>query len=41
VNVTSEVDVSFGKAPFDLQEYIDALRVSGLPEDLAVQSARR
>jgi predicted phosphodiesterase len=40
VNVTSEVEVSFGNAAFNLQEHIEAIRASGLPDDLAAQSAR-
>ncbi len=39
VNVGSEVDVTFGEAQFDLQQHLQALRHSGLPQELATQAA--
>lgn len=39
VNVASDVEVTFDRARFDLAAHIDALRASGLPEELAVQAS--
>src|SRR5579859_5715876 len=39
VNVSSEVDVTFGEAEFDLRQHLEALRQSGLPRELASAEA--
>lgn len=41
VNVGTGVDVTFDEAPFDLQQHQDALRQSGLPQELAAQGMNR